>query len=253
MNQLRSLIDNNIRLHCQIVLIPGVIDGTDIIKTITDLGRLYPGVASIGVVPVGKTKYLRGISLVSRKLARNTIGLVETLHKKFRQKYKKGIVYCADEFYIKAGFPIPETSYYDDFPQHENGIGIVRLFIDEIKGLNRIKKMKGEFLILVGISALPFLNMLKMKLTQLGCIDNNNIKIKGVENSFFGNSVTVSGLIGAHDFTRTISGQDKTYDHIILPPNCVNDSAEFIDDKTIDDKRVLISPDSVKELLQCLQ
>lgn len=253
MQHLSSLIDNNIKIHCQIVVIPHITDGANLIKTITDLSTLYPGVSSIGVVPVGKTKYANNIPMVSEKLAQKTIGLVDRFHKRFRKKYKTGMVYLADEFYIKAGLPIPATQYYDDFTQHENGIGMVRMFIDEIKKLNTTSKIKGKFLILTGSLALPFLNQLKMKLKNLGCIKNGNIDVKIADNLFLGNSVTVSGLISGADFARTISKYKKKYDHIILPPNCVNDSGKFIDSKAINDKRIIISPHSIKELLKCLQ
>jgi putative radical SAM enzyme (TIGR03279 family) len=250
MKHLSSLVEENIKLHCQIVLIPGITDGESLYKTIYDLNRLYPGVSSIGVVPVGKTKYLKGIPLVSKALAKETISLVESLHNKFRKKFKKGLVYLADEFYIKTDYPIPDISYYDDFPQYGNGIGMARMFIDEMKTLNKINKMQGKILILTSKLAFPFLNMLKTKLNQS---KENKIDVMKVENRFFGNSVTVSGLIGADDFSRTIFNLKKNYDRIVLPPNCVNDSGKFIDDKLFSDKRVIISPNSIRELLKCLQ
>lgn len=253
MQHLSSLIDNNIKIHCQIVVIPHITDDANLIKTITDLSTLYPGVSSIGVVPVGRTKYVNNIPMVSEKLAQKTIGLVDRFHKKFRKKYKTGMVYLADEFYIKAGLPIPETQYYDDFTQHENGIGMVKKFINEIKALNNTKKIKGKFLILTGRLALPFLEQLKRRLEKLRCIENGNIDVLAVDNRFFGNSVTVSGLISGADFALTISKCKKKYDHIILPPNCVNDSGKFIDSKAINDKRIIISPHTIKELLKCLQ
>lgn len=253
MQHLSSLIDNNINIHCQIVVIPGVTDGVNLFKTITDLSTLYPGISSIGVVPVGKTKHINSIPMVSRKLAQKTISLVEEFHKKFRKKYKTGMVYLADEFYIKAGLPIPETQYYGDFPQYENGIGMARKFINEIKALNNTKKIKGKFLILTGRLALPFLEQLKRRLEKLRCIENGNIDVLAVDNLFFGNSVTVSGLISGADFVRTISKCEKKYDRIILPPTCVNDSGRFIDDKTINDNRIIVSPHNIKELIKCLQ
>lgn len=253
MQHLSSLIDNNINIHCQIVVIPGVTDGVNLFKTITDLSTLYPGISSLGVVPVGKTKHINSIPMVSRKLAQKTISLVEEFHKKFRKKYKTGMVYLADEFYIKAGLPIPEAQYYGDFPQYENGIGMARKFINEIKALNNTKKIKGKFLILTGRLALPFLEQLKRKLEKLRCIENGNIDVLAVDNLFFGNSVTVSGLISGADFVRTISKCEKKYDRIILPPTCVNDSGRFIDDKTINDNRIIVSPHNIKELIKCLQ
>ncbi len=253
MQHLSSLIDNNINIHCQIVVIPGVTDGVNLFKTITDLSTLYPGISSIGVVPVGKTKHINSIPMVSRKLVQKTISLVEEFHKKFRKKYKTGMVYLADEFYIKAGLRIPEAQYYGDFPQYENGIGMARKFINEIKALNNTKKIKGKFLILTGRLALPFLEQLKRRLEKLRCIENGNIDVLAVDNLFFGNSVTVSGLISGADFVRTISKCEKKYDRIILPPTCVNDSGRFIDDKTINDNRIIVSPHNIKELIKCLQ
>ena len=253
MQHLSSLIDNNINIHCQIVVIPGVTDGVNLFKTITDLSTLYPGISSIGVVPVGKTKNINSIPMVSRKLTQKTISLVEEFHKKFRKKYKTGMVYLADEFYIKAGLPIPEAQYYGDFPQYENGIGMARKFINEIKALNNTKKIKGKFLILTGRLALPFLEQLKRRWEKLRCIENGNIDVLAVDNLFFGNSVTVSGLISGADFVRTISKCEKKYDRIILPPTCVNDSGRFIDDKTINDNRIIVSPHNIKELIKCLQ
>jgi len=94
------------------------------------------------------------------------------------------------------------------------------------------------------------LKMLKARLVRAGI---NNIDILPIENRFFGKTVTVSGLLSAKDFSRTIENLKKHYDCIILPPNCTNDSGEFIDDKTIDDKRAIVAPGSIRELLKCLQ
>jgi len=253
MKHLSALVRENITLHCQIVIIPGATDGGNLIHTIIDLSKLYPGVSSIGIVPLGKTKYLKGKPAISKRLAQQTVRLVENLHDVFRRSYGRGLVYLADEFYLKAELPIPPLSYYDDFPQYGNGIGMVRQFIDEVASLNRIEKMKGRFLFLTSTLALPFLNMLKTRLTRLWCIDNDKMDVLAVENRFFGKSVTVSGLIGAGDFSKTIRNLKKKYDRIILPPNCVNDQGRFIDDKTFSDRRIVIAPNSIKELLKCLR
>jgi putative radical SAM enzyme (TIGR03279 family) len=271
MEQLSSLIDNNIKIHCQIVVIPGLTDGVNLTRSINDLSTLVPGVNSIGIVPVGKTKYINSIPLVSKKLARPIIDLADEFHNRFRKRYKRSIVYCADELYIKAGLSLPGMYYYDDFPQYENGIGMVRTFINEIENLNRVKNLPGRILFLTGHLARPFVNMLKNKF-------ETNIDIIGIDNHFLGDSVTVSGLIAGEDFMRTINELDKKYDVIVLPPNCVNDSGEFIDGQMIsrdcharhffwrarndkkryfirnsNNNRVLTSPNNLKELIACLQ
>ncbi len=252
MEQLCSLIDNDIRIHCQIVVIPEVNDGAHLIKTITDLGALYPGIASIGIVPVGKTRHTDKIPSVSQTQAKVIIHAIQELHNTYRKKHKQGLVYLADEFFIKANMPIPETEYYDDFPQYENGIGITRAFLSEIEKVNIKRKIHGRYLFLTGFSALPFVNELKAKLQTLGCIDDN-ITVLPVSNLFLGRSVTVSVLLGAEDFTEALSRINGKYDRITLPPNCVNDSKQFIDNQTLNDTRVIIAPQSLKELLTWLQ
>lgn len=253
LEQLSELVDNDIHLHCQIVVIPDLTDGVQLLKSIKDLSSLYPGVSSIGVVPVGRTKYLNTIPVVSKMHARKTIAIVNDLHAQFRRKHKRGIVYCADELYIKAGFPIPSIDYYDDFPQYENGIGMVRSWMDEIEGLEKMNAVRGKLLILTGRLAVPFLSLLKAKLEGNGPLSNVSVDITGVDNLLFGDSVTVSGLIGAGDFSRVIDAHKTHYDHIILPPNCTNDAGEFIDSQTIDDNRIIVSPLRIKELIECLQ
>jgi len=248
LQSLRALADNDIRIHCQIVVIPGITDGKNLIRTIEELGQLYPAVASIGIVPVGKTKHIKRIPGVSKRIAESTILIGRRFHSRFRKKYQCGIVYLADEFFIKIGYPIPDRHYYGDFPQYENGIGMVRTLLDEIKRLKKIKKSKGKNLLLTSVSAFPYMKTLSEKLAP-----NILIDIKTVENDFFGKTVTVSGLITAHDIQQKINKIADHYDRIILPPNCVNDYNRFLDDGEIADERVLIAPHSIKELLTCLQ
>ena len=243
-----KLIKGGVKLHCQIVVIPGFNSGKNLIRTIEDLGSMYPGVLSIGIVPVGKTKYCRRMPSVTKRMAQSIIELGRDYHKRFRKEYGRGLVYIADEFFTKTGQPIPPRQYYDDLPQYENGIGMVRTFLDEIDQTKKVKNTKGRFLILTGTSAYPFLNILKAKL-------NPHIKfdIEPVKNHFFGLSVTVSGLLSARDINRKINTLNVKYDRIILPPNCVNERKQFLDDEIITDPRALIAPHSIKELLQCLQ
>lgn len=253
MEQLSCLIDNDVVIHCQIVIIPGLTDGQQLFRSIKDLSTLYPGVHSIGVVPVGRTKYSKKIPEVSKKLANETIEIVNEYQAAFRKKHKRGVAYCADEFYIKAGLSIPDTYYYDDFPQYENGIGMLRAFINELNALKRITKIQGKILILTGRLALPYLNLLKAKLEENNSRKKVCVDLRGVDNHFFGTSITVSGLLSAGDFTRTFRTFETAHDRIVLPPNCTNDSGEFIDGQAINDKRIIISPSSIEELIKCLQ
>ena len=245
---LRSLADNDIKMHCQIVVIPGVNSGRHLVATITDLGELYPAVDSIGIVPVGRTKYVEAIPSVSKRLAQSVINTGHRFHTIFRKRHNRGLVYLADEFYIKTGNPIPPREYYDDFPQYENGIGMVRSFLDEIDTISKAKISKGRYLILTGALAYPFLQVLQARLMPYISVD-----VKAVANDFFGDSVTVSGLISGQDINRTIRQSGNKYDRIILPPNCVNDTGQFLDDVKVRSEQVLIAPKPVKELIRCLR
>jgi putative radical SAM enzyme (TIGR03279 family) len=248
MKILRQLIDSNIKIHCQIVVIPGRTNGKSLVRTINDLGQLYPGVQSIGIVPVGRTKYAKGIPLVTARMAKAIVKLSNALHARFRKECGRGLVYLADELHIKAGIEIPERRYYDDMPQYENGIGIVRTMLDAIQTTQMVKRTKGRYLILTGRSALPFMKLWKARLEP-----NVHIDVRAVDNSFFGRTVTVSGLLAAGDMARKIKLFNNKYDRILLPPDCTNETGEFLDGKAIDDPRVMIAPQNIKELARCLR
>lgn len=132
--ELKKLAKNKIRMHTQIVLCPGINDGDVLEKTILDLYKFYPYVSSIAVVPVGLTKYHKNnLKPVTKSKAEEVINLVEAFQNRFKKKHGIAIVYLADEFYIKAQKNFPQSSIYDDFPQIENGVGMVPLFIKEAK------------------------------------------------------------------------------------------------------------------------
>lgn len=245
---LKRLIDGDVQIHCQIVVIPGTTDGQSLTRTINDLSRLYPAVNSIGIVPVGKTKHLRGISLVSKAMARSIIDFGQKLNSEFRQRYEKGFVYLADEFFLKAGRQIPPREYYDELPQYENGIGMARVFLDEIDSIKKVQRTRGRYLILTGKSASPFMKLLKARFHP-----NIMIDVKVVNNEFFGSTVTVSGLLASCDMKKSITGPTAAYDRIFLPPDCANEQGQFIDGGMIEDQRVLIAPARIKEFLKCLQ
>ncbi|MCX7995313.1 MAG: DUF512 domain-containing protein [candidate division WOR-3 bacterium] len=247
--QLKKLIEGNIQIHCQIVVIPGLTDGKNLTRSVHDLSELFPGVSSVGIVPLGRTKFLSHLPGVDKRLARCIVKAMNILHKNFKKKFKKGFVYLADEFFIRAGFSIPGRDYYDDFPQYENGIGMVRELLDEIDSLPVKNKISGKMLFVTGELAYPYINYLKTKLMG----KKLKIDVLPVRNRFFGKTVTVSGLLVGRDIHDALNPLEKKYDRIILPPNCVNDKGEFLDDYKIDNEKIIISPYSIKELLLWLQ
>ncbi len=233
MKQLSVLISNNIIVHTQIVILPGINDGEQLLKTIDDLVSLFPGVASIGIVPVGRTRYNKTIKPVSKRSARAIAGLARNLNRQFRKKHEKGIVYASDEIFINAGQTVPDIGYYDDMPQHENGIGMARDFLDAMRSWRGGRPINKKVLILTGQLACPLLLKMKARMIALGLIDRTNIIIRPVANNFFGNSVTVAGLLAGNDMNNTIKKYNHHFDLILLPPHCKNSENKLIDDQQI--------------------
>jgi putative radical SAM enzyme (TIGR03279 family) len=229
MEQLRALALNNIELHTQIVVVPGLND-KGIEKTVSDLARLHPAVRSIGIVPVGITKFNKYLRPVSKKGAQQIVKTCMSMQNRFRAYLGKGVVYLADEFFIKTGWRMPDSGYYDGYPQYENGIGMTRHFLDEIGQLkpNVLKKLQGKYLFLTGQLAARSLKWLGYQLERAS--PKIKITVLPVQNTLFGRSVTVSGLIGSMDFKRAISSHGQDYDKIFLPPNCVNRDGLFLDE-----------------------
>lgn len=253
MAQLRELAGHNIKLHCQIVVMPGINDGAVLTRSIRELAGLYPAVRSIGIVPIGRSRHLKGSRALNESRARDVVRIVRRYHRAYREKYGLGLVYLADEFFIKAGQPFPDAKYYDDFHQYENGVGMARRFLDDVDGLERIPNLKGRFLVLTGLNAYPLVRALQKKLMHLRHTNDFVFDVRAVENRFFGSSVTVAGLLGGRDLERAIERYGKKYDRVILPPDCVNDHGQFLDGHVIRDPRVMIAPPNLRELLRCLR
>uniref|UniRef100_A0A7C6AF34 DUF512 domain-containing protein n=1 Tax=candidate division WOR-3 bacterium TaxID=2052148 RepID=A0A7C6AF34_UNCW3 len=248
-DQLKKLIEGDIKIHCQVVVIPKITDGINIEKTVNDLFRLYPGVSSVGIVPVGRTRFLKKLPGINKRLAQQIVRDTNLMHINFRKKLKRGFVYIADEFFIRAGYPIPEKIYYDEFYQYENGIGMIRQLLDEIDSMKYPKNISGKFLFVTGKLAYPYVNYLKNRLAD----KKFQIDVLPVKNRFFGDTVTVSGLLTGKDIYNALRLMKKNYDRIVFPPNCVNDNGKFLDDFELDGVNYIVAPYSIKELLLWLQ
>lgn len=234
--ELKFFTDNKIRLHTQIVLCPGYNDGKELYRTISDLYKFYPYVSSIAVVPVGLTMHRRhSLRPVEKNDAQHTIKIVESFQKKFKKRHGDPIVYCADELYIKAGYPFPPLKDYGDMPQIENGVGMVPLFMDEAKKIRSPKRLprKKRFLTFTGMSFYPFIKRFTERLYEK---ENLHIDVVAVENKFFGTSITVTGLLTGRDVIRTLSDRIEGYEMILVPDVVLKDEKDtFLDDITLKD------------------
>lgn len=236
MKQFDRLDESGTEYHAQIVLCPGLNDGKALDKTIGDMMARRPNALSLAIVPVGLTKFREGcypLTPFDKAGAVRVIGQVAEWQKKSRAESGENFVYLADEFYLMAGLPLPEEEEYDGFPQLDNGIGLARSFISDWQEAAR---EKGEgydepFSVEVacGVSIAPVFQTLIDALS----VKNLTVRLRPVENRWFGPSVTVSGLLTGADMLAEVSGKEKT-DAVILP-QCALRSGEdvFLDDMTL--------------------
>jgi putative radical SAM enzyme (TIGR03279 family) len=237
-SDLERLKAAHIMVHTQIVLCPGINDGPFLAETIEELARLYPSVQSVGIVPVGLTGHrgkLPEIQPVGVDQSQALIHLTEQYQKRFRSDWETGFVYLADEFYLRAGQSLPTADYYDDYCQLENGIGLSRLLLDEFAELaNRLPAAISprEIFIITGLSAVPVLNQM---ISQMQKIKGLTLDLIPVENQFFGEAVSVTGLLTGGDIIRTL-GQSYKGKTVLIPEVLLRDGQQtLLDDLTIKD------------------
>ena len=237
---LNRLADAGIKLNTQLVLCPGINDGKELEFSLSELGKLYPAVQSIACVPVGLTKHREGLyplEAYNEKTASSVIDTVDDFNAHF--KYFKGetIAYAADEFYLSAGREIPSADYYGDYPQLENGVGMWRLMEDEF--ISALEDSDFELLndrsitAVTGAAAYPLIK--KLAISAEKRYNKLKVNVVQINNNFFGDSVTVAGLLTGQDILAQLEGKDLG-DELIIPDSALRDGEEvFLDDMTVTD------------------
>ncbi|MFA5479543.1 MAG: DUF512 domain-containing protein, partial [Candidatus Muiribacteriota bacterium] len=230
LSQLKFLTDNQISLHTQIVLCPGLNDGKELLFTLEKLYSFTPFIDSVGIVPVGLTSYrknLFNLSLIEKNNSDEVFEIIKFFQKKAMNEYGVKWVYPADEFFYKSRKEIPGKSFYDSFVQIENGIGLSRKFIDSFTRAFKKSDVKADrkgYIITSALSA-----------ELIGRInDKFNLKteIIKVENNFFGKSVTVAGLLTANDILKTIKKECSKNNVILIPDVIFNNDNLTLDGMT---------------------
>jgi putative radical SAM enzyme (TIGR03279 family) len=238
LEQLHMLMEYGIELHTQVVLCPGINDGKILEKTISDLYALYPQVLSMAIVPVGLSRFRDNcfpLEVFSAEQARQVIAQVVTWQKKCRKETGETFVYLADEFYLSAGEPVPDYELYDQFPQLENGIGMVRSFLHEWEEAGAVDGRYSEphaIDVVCGLSAHKILQPLLESIS----VPNLSIRVIPVENVFFGPQITVSGLLTGQDVLHTLQQQSGGRSGVIVPGVALRKGENiFLDNKSCDD------------------
>lgn len=258
LKELKYFADHGIRMHTQIVLCPGYNDGKILAATINDLYRLYPYVQSIAVVPVGLTEHRRKpLAPVTAADAEAALDIVHRFQTRFRRKHGEGIVYAADELYLKAGRDFPTLKEYDELAQIENGVGLIALFQQQARRLKLPQfERQQRFVTFTGISFAPFLETFADRLRRHGI----DLQVIPVENGFFGRSVTVAGLLTGRDVMKTLAGRLQKNDILLIPDVVMREGDQvFLDDVTVHDiedilgVRTLVVASTPRGLLEGIQ
>lgn len=231
---LERLTEAGIQIYSQIVLVPGFNDCDVLHRTLEDLHSLGKNSLTCAVVPVGLTKYrerLPQVQPVSEFDARETIAIIE----EYRNKSDRPEFFqAADEMFYIAGFPIPEEAYYGDYPQLDNGVGMMRLFIDDAMSCTKepkvslTKNMTLRIEILTGIRAAQAFE--KIIPADIG-IEGVSASIIPVRNKFWGEMVTAANLLTGNDILGAL--ENSTADIVFIPPKCINDKGLFLDGMSI--------------------
>ncbi len=237
LQQIDRLAAAGIDMHTQLVVCPGINDGPVLTRSIHELADRHPRVRTIAVVPVGLTKHrerLPELRVFGRADAVAALEEVHRMQKDLRKRWKTRLVYAADELYVLADRDVPPAGAYEGFPQLENGIGMLRETIDRwLVGRDDVRARNGtreRVVIVTGTSAAPVLRGLIRERPPLGVEPSLCV----VTNDYFGETVTVSGLLVAADIERALAGHGPA-DRVLLPPNCLKEGEVFLDDRTRSD------------------
>ena len=212
----------------QIVLCRGVNDGEELLRSLNDLAALYPAMSSVAVVPAGLTKFrekLYPLTDFTAEEAGRIVDMINSVGEAHKDKHGTRLFYAADEFYLKAGREIPDADYYEDYSQLENGVGMLRscqdefnMAIEDVIDLLEDKDTERTLSLVTGVAAYP---MIKEQIGKLCRIcPNLNVDIYKIKNYFFGESITVSGLLTGRDMYEQLKGKSLG-EELLIPQNCL--------------------------------
>ena len=230
---LQSFKDAGLKMCGQIVLCRGINDGDELLRTMRDLSSYYPAMSSVAIVPAGLTKFrdnLYPLTDFNKEEARRVIELIDSVGELMLAEHGSRMFFAADELYLKAELPIPEVDYYEGYPQIENGVGMIRSFVEDfafaeedVFDMRNVLKSKRKISIATGVAAYPLISELSRKLESL--IDNLQINVYKIKNYFYGESITVAGLLTGCDIRDQLIGKDLG-EELFIPENCLRDGED---------------------------
>jgi len=266
-DKLKFLLDNDIEIHAQIVLCPEINDGAQLEKTLRDLAAHYPKVVSAAIVPVALTRYNTDerLTRVTPEFCQKTIKQVEKLQKEFRKNLGVTFAFLGDEIYLKAGLPIPSRRHYGNYPQIEDGVGMIRSFLNSFENLLKKAETRASARVQTpqnvrthdlaikpknstqhsALSTQHSLNgtiltgemfapILSEQIEKLNAVLDSNLKVLAVPNTYFGGDVSVAGLLSGQDY---LAVRDRIEgDFAIIPKHTIkSDEPILIDGMQFED------------------
>ncbi len=235
LHTLYRFVEAGLTVQCQLVLVPGYNDGEELDRTLRDLAALGPAVRSVAAVPVGLTRHREGLVPLrpfTKEEAARVIEQLEAAGDEMLKKTGNRVFYPSDEWYIRAGLPIPEGDFYEEYAQLENGVGMTALlgeqFMEAMAQETR-EPRRERFVIATGVAAAPFLQQLMT--AAIGRWPYLQVQVIPIRNEFFGEQITVSGLVTGGDLIRQLDGIPM--DTLLLPENMLRQEQDlFLDDVT---------------------
>ena len=234
---MKAFAQAGIVMNCQIVVCPGLNDGSQLRRTMEDLADM--GVATCAIVPVGITKYRKGLYQmppVTEKIAGEILDCVLPFSEECLRKYGTRLFFCADELFIKANRPLPEEAYYEGYAQLENGVGMLRSMENEF--MRALAQMEPDapcrpFSIATGCLAAPFLReLIETARTRCPAVQGT---VYAIENHYFGTTIDVAGLVTATDIMVQLKGRPLG-ERLLIPANMLRHGGNvFLDDYTVED------------------
>ncbi len=232
---LRRLADAGIELKCQLVLVPEWNDGAALEKTLADLTALAPALKSVAAVPVGLTRHREGLTPLRLFTAEESAAVIDAMDKANARVMEQGgarLFFPSDEFYLAAGRPMPDADHYGDFPQLENGVGMSALLKDQFLTAlaDTDTAPKGSRLVVAtGRLAAPLLQELVDEAAKKW--HNLHVTVKAIRNDFFGETITVAGLVTGQDIAAQLKGVQA--DLVLFPDSMLRREGDcFLDDMT---------------------
>jgi putative radical SAM enzyme (TIGR03279 family) len=253
---MRRLIRGGITIHAQVVLCPGINDGRYLERTIRELAQLFPGLASVAIVPLGTSRFrgnLPDLVEVVPSYCEQIIRQVSKIQEQLRKQLGVTFAYLADEFYLQAGFPLPAPAEYDGFALLEDGIGMLRHFDENFRRCIRRKwdMSSGgpDGTLVTGELFYPFLVRYAQRIVRRF---GGRLRVVRVENQFMGNKITVAGLLAGQDVAAALKDRDLGC-FVVIPGECLaRDAQLFLDNMSKEQLADSIKTD-VRDTSRCVE